>query len=91
MAILVRGGDVVTMNRDLTVAVTAERYGLVWVCPSGDPAGEIPLVEAEDDSAYRRINSGIETWAVSARSTTRRATSPSWCGGTMTSRCRQRR
>jgi phenylpropionate dioxygenase-like ring-hydroxylating dioxygenase large terminal subunit len=42
-----------------------ERYGLVWVCP-GEPAGAIPHVEFEDDPAYRRINSGVETWAVNA-------------------------
>ncbi len=42
-----------------------ERYGLVWICP-GEPAATIPTVEADDDPAYRRINTGMETWRVSA-------------------------
>jgi len=42
-----------------------ERYGLVWLCPD-EPHGTIPLMSAEGDSAYRRINSGVETWATSA-------------------------
>lgn len=42
-----------------------ERYGLVWVCPT-TPAARIPVIAAEDDAAYRRINSGIERWEVSA-------------------------
>jgi phenylpropionate dioxygenase-like ring-hydroxylating dioxygenase large terminal subunit len=47
-----------------TVAVE-ERYGLVWLCP-GEPVGSVPLVRADDDPSYRRINTGIETWATSA-------------------------
>ncbi len=42
-----------------------ERYGLVWICP-GEPIGTIPLMTAEDNPAYRRINSGVETWSTSA-------------------------
>jgi phenylpropionate dioxygenase-like ring-hydroxylating dioxygenase large terminal subunit len=42
-----------------------ERYGLVWVCP-GEPAARIPVMAAEDDPTYRRINSGVEVWTTSA-------------------------
>lgn len=42
-----------------------ERFGLVWVC-LGEPATDVPRIAAEEDSGYRRINSGVETWAVSA-------------------------
>ncbi len=42
-----------------------ERYGLLWVC-LGDPAAEIPVMEAEDDPTFRRINSGVDVWNVSA-------------------------
>lgn len=49
----------------LSVVEVVERYGLVWICP-GDPVGTIPLMSAEDDPAYRRINSGVETWSTSA-------------------------
>jgi len=47
-----------------TVAIQ-ERYGLVWLCP-GTPTVRIPVIDAEDDPAYRRINSGIEVWTASA-------------------------
>lgn len=47
-----------------TVRAT-ERYGLVWLC-LGEPALEIPLMQAEDDPTYRRINSGVDVWTVSA-------------------------
>jgi phenylpropionate dioxygenase-like ring-hydroxylating dioxygenase large terminal subunit len=49
----------------LPVVAVEERYGLVWLCP-GEPVGSIPLMSAEDDPAYRRINSGVETWTTSA-------------------------
>lgn len=49
----------------LATSHAVERYGLVWVC-LGDPAGDIPRMSAEDDPAYRRINSGVEVWSVSA-------------------------
>ena len=41
-----------------------ERYGLVWMTP-GDPAGEIVTIVQENDDAFRRINTGVDTWAVS--------------------------
>ncbi len=42
-----------------------ERYGLVWVCPS-EPSGQIPVIAHEDEASFRRINSGIDVWKVSA-------------------------
>lgn len=50
----------------LTVVHAAERYGLVWVCPADEPVGTIPVVAADDDPAYRRINTGVDTWKTSA-------------------------
>jgi len=41
-----------------------ERYGLVWVCV-GEPAAGIPKIDADDDPAYRRINSGVDDWSTS--------------------------
>lgn len=49
----------------LPVVAVEEKYGLVWLCPD-EPIGTIPLMSAEDDPTYRRINSGIETWTTSA-------------------------
>ncbi len=43
----------------------AERYGLVWLC-LGTPTSGIPTITADDDSTYRRINSGVEVWSTSA-------------------------
>ena len=42
-----------------------ERYGLVWIC-LGEPAGRIPIIAQEGDRSFRRINSGIQRWDVSA-------------------------
>lgn len=42
-----------------------ERYGLVWVC-IGTPAAPIPTIAQEDDPAFRRINTPVEVWRVSA-------------------------
>ena len=42
-----------------------ERYGLVWMCP-GDPPGSIPRIAQEEDPRFRRINTGIDPWTVSA-------------------------
>lgn len=49
----------------LATVHAVERYGLVWIC-LGEPAVDIPRMAAEDDPAYRRINSGVEVWTVSA-------------------------
>jgi len=42
-----------------------ERYGLVWVCP-GNPADSIPEISQDVDPAFRRINTGVAAWSVSA-------------------------
>lgn len=41
-----------------------ERYGLIWVCP-GEPSGPIACIPQDADEAFRRINTGVEPWAVS--------------------------
>ena len=57
-------GRPVPPRAHLPVVHVRERYGLVWLCP-GEPVADIPRMEAEDDSAYRRINSGVERWHTS--------------------------
>jgi len=42
-----------------------ERYGLVWVC-LGTPRAPIPDIVQEHDPAFRRINTPVEVWRVSA-------------------------
>ena len=42
-----------------------ERYGLVWVC-LGTPSAPIPCIVQEDDPTFRRINTPVEVWRVSA-------------------------
>ncbi len=42
-----------------------ERYGLVWLCP-GEPTGPLPAMPWETDPGFRRINTGVEPWTVSA-------------------------
>ncbi len=49
----------------LPVVAAQEKYGLVWLC-LGDPVSAIPNMAAEDDDAYRRINSGVDVWSTSA-------------------------
>lgn len=49
----------------LPVVSVDERYGLVWICLD-EPHGSIPTMSADDDPAYRRINSGVDTWATSS-------------------------
>ncbi len=41
------------------------RYGLVWVC-LGDAAIDIPEIEQDTHSSFRRINNPVDTWTVSA-------------------------
>jgi phenylpropionate dioxygenase-like ring-hydroxylating dioxygenase large terminal subunit len=57
-------GRPVPPNANLDVIHVRDRYGLSWICP-GEPAAEIPMMEAEDDPAYRRINSGVDRWTTS--------------------------
>ncbi len=42
-----------------------ERYGLVWVC-IGTPSAPIPTIAQEADPSFRRINTPVEVWRVSA-------------------------
>lgn len=49
----------------LDVKHVEERYGLVWVALD-EPTGTIPEVPEEGDPAFRRINSGMQRWQVSA-------------------------
>ncbi|NNE12882.1 MAG: aromatic ring-hydroxylating dioxygenase subunit alpha [Ilumatobacter sp.] len=49
----------------LRAAHVEERYGLVWVC-LGDEPGSLPVIAHEDDPTFRRINSGMQHWDVSA-------------------------
>ena len=42
-----------------------ERYGLVWIC-LGTPSSPIPTIAQEDDPTFRRINTPVEVWQVSA-------------------------
>jgi len=43
----------------------SERYGLVWLCP-GEPRFDIPPIAQDEDASFRRINTPVERWAVSA-------------------------
>ncbi len=49
----------------LATVHATERYGLVWICP-GEPDAGIPEIAADRDPSYRRINTGVDTWTVSA-------------------------
>jgi phenylpropionate dioxygenase-like ring-hydroxylating dioxygenase large terminal subunit len=58
-------GRPVPPTSHLATVHVEERYGLVWVCLA-EPQGTIPAMAADDDPAYRRINTGVDTWTVSA-------------------------
>ena len=58
-------GRPVPPKAHLRTVDVCERYGLIWICPA-EPHGDIPTMAADDDPAYRRINSGVERWATSA-------------------------
>lgn len=47
-----------------TVHVT-DRYGVVWVS-LGDPVAAIPAIGHDRDARFRRINTPVEVWRVSA-------------------------
>jgi nitrite reductase/ring-hydroxylating ferredoxin subunit len=42
-----------------------EQYGLVWLSP-GHPPAEPPRIAQDLDPSFRRLTSGMETWATSA-------------------------
>jgi phenylpropionate dioxygenase-like ring-hydroxylating dioxygenase large terminal subunit len=58
-------GAAIPPSAHLPCVRVEERYGLVWLCP-GEPTADIPVIAHEDDPAFRRINSGIQHWSVSA-------------------------
>ena len=49
----------------LATFACAEKYGLVWVC-LGTPRADLPVIPHEDDPAFRRINTPVDTWRTSA-------------------------
>lgn len=65
--------DVPSSGPDASIPPTAhlpcvhveELYGLIWLC-IGTPTGPIPAIAHDQDPAFRRINTGVEPWAVSA-------------------------
>ena len=58
-------GAAIAPSAHLGCANVAERYGVVWVCP-GQPRAPIPTIDQDADPAFRRINTGVEPWHVSA-------------------------
>lgn len=42
-----------------------EQYGLVWLCP-GTPPADLPSIPQDTDPAFRRINTEVDVWKVSA-------------------------
>jgi len=58
-------GAAVPPTAHLPCVSVEERYGLVWICP-GTPSQPLAAMPWEDDPAFRRINTGIEPWSVSA-------------------------
>ena len=49
----------------LTTASTAERYGLIWLCP-GAPSSQIPHLAVDADPTFSRLNTSVQTWECSA-------------------------
>lgn len=49
----------------LSTFAAQERYGLIWIC-LGTPRNTIPVIPNEDDPAFRRINTPVDVWQVSA-------------------------
>ncbi len=58
-------GATVPPAAHLHAARVEERYGLIFVCV-GEPTTELPEVGHDDDPTFRRINSGMQSWRVSA-------------------------
>lgn len=58
-------GAAVPPAAHLTTFPAVERYGLVWVS-LGDGTAPLPAIAHDDDPAFRRINSGMQPWSVSA-------------------------
>lgn len=49
----------------LSTFPTTERYGLVWMSV-GAPDGDVPVVSHDNDPAFRRLNTPVDVWPVSA-------------------------
>lgn len=58
-------GVPVPPRANLSTVAVAERYGLVWLCP-GEPVAPIPEMAVDSDPSFRRINTGVAVWRVSA-------------------------
>ena len=58
-------GVPVPPRANLSAVAVAERYGLVWLCP-GEPVAPIPEMAVDSDPSFRRINTGVAVWRVSA-------------------------
>jgi phenylpropionate dioxygenase-like ring-hydroxylating dioxygenase large terminal subunit len=57
-------GRAVPPAAHLRPLVVTECYGLVWLCP-GRPRSAPPRIAQDGDPAFRRINSGVQTWRTS--------------------------
>ncbi len=55
----------VPARSQLATCSVQEAYGLVWLCPSGEPRTAFPLVAEDADPAYRRFNTPMQQWRVS--------------------------
>ena len=58
-------GAAIPPKAHLPTLHTTEQYGLIWLCP-GQPATAIPYIPQEADPTFRRINTPVDTWRVSA-------------------------
>jgi len=50
---------------NLQTVQVCERYGLVWAC-IGTPSAPIPTIAEDTDPVFRRINTEVDVWRVSA-------------------------
>ncbi|MGZ0218642.1 MAG: Rieske 2Fe-2S domain-containing protein [Acidimicrobiales bacterium] len=58
-------GAAVPPGAHLTALPIDERYGLVWLCP-GDPVNPVPAIGVDDDPAFTRLNTAMQTWDCAA-------------------------
>ncbi len=58
-------GAAIPPTAHLPCVKVEEKYGLIWMCP-GDPTTTIPAIGQEDDPAFRRINTPVDSWATSS-------------------------
>ena len=55
-------GATIPPSSHLDTVRVAERYGLVWLCPS-EPTHPIPHLAVDDDSTFTRLNTGMQVWS----------------------------